>query len=760
MRFFKRILSIILALCMLSGLLIGFSGCSNNTKTLTIGQYLTKVVDKFGMISYQTNEPHIESITEENEFFEVVQMAYEHKLIDDSDLDLNAVANKGFVANTLVKAVGFADTESMTYDDIAQFAADNGYIMFDYRGRTDNEREVLTQEIDESLDASFYIWTNRNYEPVQEIKWKDGVTDFEALADSDIYNLENNKIGISREKYNEIISGSDGVQKGEIFIMPPTSGLPMQALKATNVQLTDDYAVITYKQATDAEIESVLENMECQDSFDVDFSKAVITDGLGNPITVKSNAQNMNSFESPSVGYIGSDVSDADTKDVDFNVIDFEVDGIKVKGGFQENSEGKWSVNFSLDGTLSKTQNGSMTLHKSYNISDLHVDKDHDFKGFSLQYAYMNLKYKTTDTTKLDFSYEKSGTFAPEHTNGNGKFPSNFKRAILKDSEAKGAKNIKVCNITAFGNTLASVRLVVEVHISVSGHVTLTVTQNNLYGFDYRKGEGVKFIKDESRENDLEAHGQAEAGIYIGAGLFAFGTSLNILGGGFEFSIGMIVDVKAHMSDSENRLYATEVLEKSNSDIAERICNDLDGVEYQHEKYGTVKLKCYVCSDIKTYWKIWAGLDSGCKVAKILKLNAEKVWGGPEEGIIDSLCFHFEDGKRVGSCTRQFTEVETTTEPETTTEEYTGTNILQVEDYYVNVVAGGSETVKIESLPEGYSNSDIVYESEDNSVATVDASGRVYGKSEGTVVINVKTSDNKFSVTCTINVVAPGTVIG
>ena len=765
MKLVKKIISLFLVLTILSGLSIGFTSCSNSKKILTVGEYLTELTDKFGIYTYKSDEPYLENVSAKNQYFGAVQMAYEWNIIDESTyLDLDSVVDKGFAANTLVKAVGLADTSGASYDDIAQFAADNGYVTFDYRGRTDNAREITAEEARDSMEASFKIWTDRDYgEGTAVVEWKENVTDFSTLGENDVYQLENGKIGISRKVYDDLVAGTSSanggtaeegiatLQKGDSFVLPAavTETQTITPYIAKDVQMTDDFVVITPEEATEEQVEAMYENFESQGSMDVDLTQALITDGAGNVVRRPATAQNMSNEAEAQVGFIGSDVSGATSSSCnDVELIDFDVDGLHITG-----TASKDGVKFNVDGTLSKTQKGEMKFNKSYEVKDFHVDHDIQNKWTKIEKAYLNVEYTTVDTTHLDFSYKKTGTFAPEHTNGNGKFPSNFSRAILKDSEAKGAKNIKICNIEFAGSPFLSLRLIVELQIEVNGYVTLTVTTTNGKGFDYNKGSGIRFINETKETTNLEAHAQAELSLYIGIGAFMFGTSLNIVGGGFRFTIGVIVDVTARMIDSERRLYSVEQLPSCNSDIAESICGDMEGVKYVHELYGEVTLSCEICADLKTYWKVWVGLDPNSKVADVLgkadiELGTE--WGGPENGVIDALCFHIEDGNRVDACTRQYSNVEASTTEPPTTEEYTGTNIIKIENYYVNVKPGSSEKIELGHIPDGYSEADLVYESSDPDIASVSSNGKVTGKSEGSAIITISTKDNKFTATCNV----------
>lgn len=79
---------------------------------------------------------------------------------------------------------------------------------------------------------------------------------------------------------------------------------------------------------------------------------------------------------------------------------------------------------------------------------------------------------------------------------------------------------------------------------------------------------------------------------------------------------------------------------------------------------------------------------------------------------------------------------------------------LEIGAYYAVVEEGKSELLKIESLPDGYHVTDLVFTSSDESVATVDDAGRITGVSKGSCVIKVSTKDGKYSQICALSILA------
>ncbi|MDE5618929.1 MAG: Ig-like domain-containing protein [Ruminococcus sp.] len=108
---------------------------------------------------------------------------------------------------------------------------------------------------------------------------------------------------------------------------------------------------------------------------------------------------------------------------------------------------------------------------------------------------------------------------------------------------------------------------------------------------------------------------------------------------------------------------------------------------------------------------------------------------------------HLENFEKVPECT---VNGEKTTEA--ATEEATiPVGIFSLEKSYVSIDVGSSAKLAIESLPSGYSVNDIVWESSNPSVASVDANGNISANSAGTTSITVKTKDGKYSASCAVN---------
>ena len=77
---------------------------------------------------------------------------------------------------------------------------------------------------------------------------------------------------------------------------------------------------------------------------------------------------------------------------------------------------------------------------------------------------------------------------------------------------------------------------------------------------------------------------------------------------------------------------------------------------------------------------------------------------------------------------------------------------LLPETYSYLVAPGGSVKIELSAVPRNYIAGDITYSSSDESVASVDQSGKVTGKKEGSAIVTIATSDGKYTALVEINV--------
>ena len=72
--------------------------------------------------------------------------------------------------------------------------------------------------------------------------------------------------------------------------------------------------------------------------------------------------------------------------------------------------------------------------------------------------------------------------------------------------------------------------------------------------------------------------------------------------------------------------------------------------------------------------------------------------------------------------------------------------------YFVNLAPGEAYKLEAVDIPHGYSKSDVVFSSSDANVATVSSYGTITAVSGGDAEITAKTSDGKYSISCSVHI--------
>lgn len=756
---FKRFIAMLLSLSFLLSAACVLTGCSGEEgDTISKGDTLALIEDCFGMYDYSTSTPFAKTVGNDNSYFDTVQIAFEWGLTDDENIDVESAATKGFLAQALVKCVDLTDVSTMTPDDILEYAVNNGYVSFDYRGRTDSIRNVTRKEVDESIAKSYVRWTDRKLEQHEEVKYSDEVKNFISEG------LTQDEFSVDEGTDTVVLPASQAseLKQGDTFVLPAKEGVSsVKAYKAEDVEIQGDKAIV---RTSEASVDTAIENLDVSGTIAPDLTTCNIIDGAGNVITADDAVAEpqMNAGEAYPE-FLSDTMDDAQNTALAKGPrsIKFKMDGLEISGTVSNDS-----VSFNLSGDIyANKQNGiKVAVNKSYEIKDIKFDYDYKIKWFKLKYAYAKLSYKTVDKSSLDVSYEKTLVAAPKYSNGNGHFLSNFTRSIIKDSQAKGAKTIKICSIPILSGGAASFNLDIKIKISISGKIELSVTTSSVNGVEYKNGK-LRYIKEDSKDTDLTLNGKVELTLYLGCSFKALG--INVVGLGIEGGIGCSATLTAHLADSSGKLL-DEISLNGNTKLLEDSLSDLNGAKISTEAGGTINTKCDICFDWSTYGILKFTIDSDCAVAKLTgaSLNIEIL--GDSNAKIKPLCCHIENGVKVPECTREYngdeesdssvtdsTEISDSTSAGSQDESNNGNNyeeILDIDVYFVNLAPGEVYKLEAVDIPRGYSKSDVVFSSSDANVATVSSDGTITAVSGGDAEITAKTSDGKYSISCSVHI--------
>lgn len=349
------------------------------------------------------------------------------------------------------------------------------------------------------------------------------------------------------------------------------------------------------------------------------------------------------------------------------------------------------SASKSIDGVSFEKEIAGFTVKAEVKNIKLNANVDweyHAFKGgLKINNIYMGLNYTNEISATTGFSVDGDVDLF------------DMSKKLSEPSLSLGKLSIKIC-------PGLSVNLKASLAFDASGELKVVLTVDNVKGFEMSGGK-VRAINETSTSSEISLSGKVGAYLNLKLAL-----SLDYIVGDVElFSVNLKV----------GPTITAELIARSDADV---ICAQVDG-------WLTIEVTVAFLEPILKLFDI----DSTIKLVEIGKDNSPV-----------KFAMHLEDFKVVPSCT---VEEEATTEA--VTEESIPVGIFALEKSYVSVDVGSSSTIGIKSLPSGYSASDIVWESSNPSVVSVDANGNVSAVSAGTVSVTATTKDGQYTASCAVN---------
>lgn len=787
----KRFISMLLLCCMIITSSGFITACSAKTASeLTMGEWLVMVNQMFGMQEYSTQTPFFKSVGKENKYFDTVQIAAEWGVVDNSaDLDVDKKLTYKDALVTLVN-VGSFISEDAVEDDKVAYGIEN----FDDTIRMYwLDRNIEATKAVSMLAKAHETWANKTYKvPVSEIDLQDNVINCTEGENAIMaYNVDENGDVIIP------LSQNPQINKGQVFILPSNGQeAGCSTYKAMDVIVENDAVRIVVDE--NIELGEVVEEIQVAETVVPTSDNIMIYDGNGNLIYVGDDiAVATNTAENKTMQNIAyRNVASASV------TTSFEFDDFKIDLSYDFN-EG-FNLEAKVAGELHKFKNGAkLELEERVKIEDLEITTDYDFgviKG--LKSASLRIDYKTTEELGLSLSKDiVDSVVAPKYSNGNGKFLTNLKNSVLKSTDSPGAKTIKIGSFTIADAVLGRVCLDVKLKVSVDGKLSITVEEQGVKGLEYKAGK-IRTISESDRESKLDLSGKIEGTVGIGPAIYAIGLKKSIVGASIDVGVGAKAALTLYLADSHMHLIetvdASSLLPdsmrtlvnepiKADSAAIEEVANT-QGVKYELDAEGDVDLNLHTCIDVRVYGIVKIGVETSY-LKDILDISKIKV----SFSILDDknamfARLHIDDFKDMNlkwgfsetqkMCRLEFEEFEenadsteteiSDTQSEMTDSETKGTengnnyatgDFLLLSEIKTTLEVGETYEIQITSIPEGYSQSDLVLTIENKDIVTKDSTCKVKANVEGSTVVIVSTKDGKYSAYIAITVLGGKEII-
>lgn len=439
-------------------------------------------------------------------------------------------------------------------------------------------------------------------------------------------------------------------------------------------------------ELTNAEFDDVFESLDIEGSFEIDLSEAeIIPYG-----------------ELEESGYVNEKYNLISNKRKVFNH-----DGFRISYSISKSA---------IDVHVSKEVN-SLNVYGDLSIYNIKPTFKWTYEKNDLRNCFFSLKMNSTE--KIGVSDGKYGNY---YLNFKDLDSSSFKS--LMDSMIDPVKDqveasIPICKIKTPIPQLPMVYLNLDLLIKLyaSGKAELVIYNAHNIGFETKNNQ-IRFINDHDNDFDSIIQASAKAGMGINVSLDTANYSLADieLDGGLKARLSTTI----HLFDEEGDYDSID------SDIAYSTVQEIS------KENNNVK----ICGDVSFYW--YMDLLINTAKTKMSKMGFSRSFNIMDERdqVFGNL-HHLENGHFVERCTRK-------KKTKLKQMDKVKSNKIVLDSYAEVLKKGETHQIIIKSLPEGYTNSDIVYSSEKHNIASV-SNGKIIALSPGSVKIVVSSSDGKYT---------------
>ncbi|MDE6210305.1 MAG: Ig-like domain-containing protein [Lachnospiraceae bacterium] len=743
---------------------------SNLVSYITRGQWIQLLAQGFGLDSFTGESPYYTDVNSDDEIYTYVQACYEWNILSTGTdtFKPDDVATLGFVITTSVLAAELDYEKYATSDDlnesIINCANEYGLTNIKYSDSDELNTGVTPVEASTVLNSAVSAYMAEE-EEVFNVIYRDTVIDNTIEQITTLAN-EGKNIVLAEE--------ADKLDVGSVLLMPTDSEHPYgYTLKVISKDLNSDgtYTIETVVP----EIYEVFEEIDVDQNFMLDPKYFEPAEG----VTVIEELEESN---------ISSSVAFKNKDNISIlNSSDYSIDSTKTHT-YESGASNSITLGISLgssglkiDSSFEKNMNGlkanitNTAFHDNDNEAFLYLigkskvmptndyfttctDLIDDYISGNINTNELKKKledakeeYKKKDKDKSDKEWDTGWTLSGKvimelgvdieskiHFTLFDTIPDKleeFSVSIYSDTKTEiqfkgeAGKEFKLGKFSVPVAAGFGVGVEVKLFIDVNGTITYTYTVKSENKLSYSDG---KFKKTHSESSSHSG----ELGASIEAGL---DTAIAVDFWGFDLAkCGVKISAKGEVKGGLEKVLEYEENKAENTmTITDKLI--ATGSVMIYAPLVTI----YIGGDGTLIKKI--GIDAEFGILTEDNTQKIKIYEAKEELILDKKIVPLHEDETT-------TEDTTTSSGEdTTTDNNTNTGyLLTLSEFVVAMDVGGVVTLTA-TLPEGYSNSDLVWSSSDSSVATV-SNGTIKGVSEGSSTITVTTKDGKYKVQCFVTV--------
>ncbi len=289
----KRILTILLSICMILNFAAGCSSDNNkavehNENTVPIetpeieaeylsydmefmtrAEWIALLAQTIGMEEYNCETPYFSDVTSDLLFYNYVQSSYEWGVLDFEEnlFHPDDVASREFVAVTAVLASGVKSSDNSSVSELCVFAELNGVISF---ADDDNSSGVMFAEGKVAAEVAKSLYLNNHDAEINEVTMAEGVKDFRYVPEESVQ--------INGSSIVMPASMAEDLSVGDIYLAPGTVYNPYGiAMKITAMSPDGD---MVYIDTVTPELDEVFTDINVSARVAPRAEQILVSDGV------------------------------------------------------------------------------------------------------------------------------------------------------------------------------------------------------------------------------------------------------------------------------------------------------------------------------------------------------------------------------------------------------------------------------------------------------------------------------------------------
>lgn len=776
----KRWISLLLVVATLCSMCSGLAGCTKKEPTISRGEWISMLADRFGMDSTITENPYFTDVDKENPYYVQVQSCADWHVLSnekDSKFQPNQDATVEFALETAILA-SEVDTKGQSFVDYAlanNIIKDKGFMSTRGRLSTETAAEILTWTQNLYLNGLIEPHANVEYaENVQNLTTVSGISPAVKEEQTEEGTVEST----DRSEYTVPAEVAQSLQSGDVVIMPDEEFEDGYGVKVDEIIMNEDGTATIL--TLEPEIEEVLKDLDFAGSVSCTMADIQLGDGFsfaGVGGVAYEDCGEENVYVSNLVNYTEDELTAT-------NLSNGAIPDISLKANFTKGTvtlNPQWDSLFGLGESFSTSATSSAYAtdpERANGLKPGQLFKDKETTTIlPTAKAFQNTEYKnqlaidayhrgeltmeelkkelnvtenqeeknpTTITNKFTGGYEITG----ELKVSNIRIDASGKYSIFSGLKASMTVGYTVSSTLKIKGTLseqlnfATIRVPIATGITVdvkfylcldaNGELSVTAKVENTTKYSI-ENLSVKKSSDSSSSLTATISCQIDFGPKISAELCVAGIPL------MDVGVKAVARAKATASISRRTSYTSEIDNQGN------------------EKLEVTRETAWKRSVIGYFPIISLEVNGNPKsIGNKLKLNASWVLLGEskaphydllpeEETIIWSETIVLEDK-----------HAEEETEPTDATEADTNVSygdFLDIDNYFLDINENSQAAIGVTVIPQGYKISDLIWTSSDTRVVTV-SGGTVNAVGGGIATITVRTPDGKFYKQCGVSVTA------